>query len=168
MDKRVNIRGKIVLLHPSPHPRGVCAYQGGDYFEFRQDDAGQWLVSQSAEDRLHDPAYVVGRGATMQEAAHDFTAASRRRTEGHPYVPTVTQGCDLAAASIDTLVVVLGEAIRLGYHDARQNHPTRTAGVIGDALGLKGWNGLQQLQLRHAYMAGREQVALEAIKREAR
>jgi hypothetical protein len=37
-----------------------------------------------------------------------------------------------------------------------------------NTLGLAGWNGLQQLQLRHAYMAGREQVALETIKREAR
>jgi hypothetical protein len=168
MQKRVNIRGKIVLLHPSPHPRGVCAYQGGDYFEFRQDDAGRWLMSQSAEDRLHDPAYVVGRGVAIQDAANEFTATSRRHTEGHPYVPTVTKGCDLAAASIDTLVVVLSEAIRLGYQDARHNHPPRAAGVIGDVLGLKCWNGLQQLQLRHAYMAGREQVALEAIKREAR
>jgi hypothetical protein len=58
-------------------------------------------------------------------------------------------------------VVVLGEALRLGYDDARQNHPARTAELIADALGLARWNGLQQLQLRHAYMAGREHVATE-------
>jgi hypothetical protein len=37
--------------------------------------------------------------------------------------------------------------VRLGYHDARHNHPAHAASLIGDALGLALWNGLRQLQL---------------------
>jgi hypothetical protein len=157
-----------VPLHRDSHARGFCAYEGGDYFEFRHDDAaGRWRISQSAEDRLHDPAHVVGSGPSIQEAADDFTATSRR-AEARPYVPTVTQSCDLTAGSIDVLVSALGEAVRLGYHDALHNHPERTANLIGDALGLARWYVLQQLPLRHAYMAGREHVAVERIHRSAR
>jgi hypothetical protein len=125
-------------------------------------------VSQSAEDRLHDPAHVVGSGVSIQDAATDFTVTSHRHAEGRPYVPTATQGCDFAAASIDVLVLVLGEAMRLGYDDERQGLPRRTANQIGDALGLARWNGLQQLQLCHAYKAGREHLAVERIKVTAR
>lgn len=162
--KKVNIRGQIVPLHRASHMQGFCAYQGGDYFEFRRNDAGdRWVMSRSAEDRLHDPAHVVGGGASIQDAANDFAATSHRPAEGRPYVPTVTQGCDLAAASIDILVLVLGEAMRLGYDDEGQGHPRRTANQIGDALGLVRWNDLQQLQLCHAYKAGREHLAIERI-----
>jgi hypothetical protein len=77
--------------------------------------------------------------------------------------PKGTRGCDLTGASLDTLVLVLGEAVRLDYGDARQNHPARIANPIADALCLAHWNDLQQLQLRYAYMAGREHVAAERI-----
>jgi hypothetical protein len=157
--KKVSIRGQLVPLHRAGPVQGdaqaLCAYQGG---------GDRWRMSQSAEDRLHDPAHVVGCGASIQDAANEFTEASHCQPEGRSYVPTVTQAVDLAAASIDVLVLVLGEAMRLGYHDERHGHPRRTAGQIGDALGLVRWNGLQQLQLCHAYKAGREHLAVERIQ----
>lgn len=164
--RRVSIRGQCVHLHRRDgETRRLGTYQGGDYFEFRHDAAtGRWLLSRSAEDRLHDPANVVASGISIQDAANDFTVASHRQVTGCAYVPNLAHGCDMAAASIDTLVLVLGEAVRLGYHDARHHHPPRTANLIGDALGLVRWNGLQQLQLRHAYMAGREQCDIERIR----
>ena len=163
--KKINIRGVVVALHRASHSQGLCAYEGGDYFEFRHDDAAdRWLMSQSVEDRLHDPAHVVACGVSVQDAANDFTVTSRRHAEARAYVPTVTQGCDLATASIDLLVLVLGEVMRLGYLDERQGHPRRTANQIGDALGLARWNGLQQLQLGHAYKTGREHLAVERIQ----
>jgi hypothetical protein len=167
--KKVNIRGQIVPLHRASHLRGFNAYQGGDYFEFRHDDdTDRWLMSQSAEDRLHDPAHVVACGVSVQDAANDFTVTRHRHAEDRAYVPTATQGCDLATASIDLLVLVLGEVTRLGYLDERQGHPRRTAHQIGDVLGLTRWNGLQQLQLCHAYKAGREHLAVERIQDIAR
>ena len=167
--KKVNIRGQSVPLLCASHLRGFGAYQGGAYFEFRHDDAAdRWLMSQSAEDRLHDPAHVVARGVSVQDAADDFTVRSDRHAKGRAYVPTVTQGCDLATASIDLLVLVLGEVMQLGYHDERQGHPRRTANQIGDALGLTRWNGLQQVQLCHAYKTGREHLAVERIQATAR
>ena len=167
--KKVHIRGQLVPLHQAGPVQGdaqaLCAYQGGDFFEFRRSNAGdRWRMSQSAEDRLHDPAHVVGCGASIQDAANEFTEATHRHPEDRSYVPTVTQEVDLAAASIDLLVLVLGEAMRLGYHDERHGHPRRTANQIGDALGLARWNGLQQLQLCHAYKAGREHLAIERIQ----
>jgi hypothetical protein len=164
--KNVNIRGQIVPLHRAGHLRWWSAYQGGDYFQFRPDDGtGLWLMSQSAEDRLHDSAHVVGRGISIQDAANDFTIASLRRVEpeGPGYVPDATRGCDFAAGSLDTLVLVLGEAARLGYDDERRNHRRRTANEIADALKLSRWKGLQQLQLCHAYKAGREHFQVERI-----
>lgn len=167
--KRVNIRGAIVPLHRASRPASWCAYQGGDYFEFRFDSIShRWLISQSAEDRLHDSAHVVGSGATVHDAANDFAATSHRHANGLPYVARGTQHCDLSAASLDTLVLVLGEAVRLGHDDARQNHPARTADAIADLLGLGRWNGAQLLQLQHAYIAGREHVADALISGEGR
>lgn len=163
---RVNIRGQLVPLHRAGHARGFSAYQGGDYFEFHQDGAaGRWLMSQSAEDRLHDPGHVVACGASVQDAANSFNCIRPQHIPGPPYVATSTRGCDLAAASIDTLVIVLAEALRLGYHDEGHGHPQLTGNEIADSLGLARWNGLQQLQLRHAYKAGREHLAIERIQR---
>lgn len=159
--KSVNIRGQIVPLHAASRPHEFSAYQGGDYFEFRQDGAtDRWFMSQSAEDRLHDPCHVVACGTSIQNAATDFTISVERATS----TPATTCDCDLSVASIDTLVLVLGEALRLGYHDERHNHPRRTASQIGDALGLARWSGLQQLQLTNAYQAGREHRANERIR----
>lgn len=163
----VSIRGQRVRLQRRDGDmRAFFAYQGGDYFEFRQDAAaaGRWLLSQSAEDRLHDPTNVVAHGTSIQGAADAFTLASRRTPTGPAYVPTVTQGVDMAAGSIDTLVTILSEAVRLGYHDARHHYGSRPAALIADTLGLVHWNGLQQLQLRHAYFAGREQANLERAR----
>jgi hypothetical protein len=164
--KHVQIRGQRVPLHSTGDDRSWSAYQGGDYFQFRRDEAtGRWLMSQSAEDRLHNPAHVVGRGVSIQDAADACTITSLRSVgpEGSGYVPSATRGRDFAAGSLDTLVLVLGEAARLGYDDERRNYPQRTGNEIADALGLARWNGLQQLQLRHAYKAGREQIAVERI-----
>lgn len=167
--KRVNIRGTIVPLHRASHPASWCAYQGGDYFEFRYDGTcNRWLISQSAEDRLHDAAHVVGSGATVHGAVDDFTATSHRHAEGRPYVPRCTPRSDLTVAPLDTLVLVLGEAVRLGYDDERQNHPPRTALSIADVLDLAHWNNTQLLQLRHAYLAGREHVAIARSSGEGR
>jgi hypothetical protein len=167
--KRVNIRGTIVPLYRASHPASWCAYQGGDYFEFRYDGTcDRWLISQSAEDRLHDASHVVGSGANVHDAVNDFTATSRRHAEGRAYVPRCTPRCDLTVASLDTLVLVLGEAVRLGYDDARQSGPTRTALSIADVLDLAHWKSTQLLQLRHAYIAGREHVAVARIRGEGR
>lgn len=164
--KNVNIRGQIVPLYAASHPREFSAYQGGDYFEFRHDGAtDRWLMFQSAEDRRHDPGHVVACATSIQDAATDFTITSLRRVDGAASTPGSTSDCDLSAASIDTLVLVLGEALRLGYHDEHHHHPRRTASQIGDALGLARWNDLQQLQLGHAYMAGRQHRAIERMQR---
>lgn len=158
---RVSIRGRIVPLHRASHGRWYSAYQGGDYFEFRLAyGADRWLMSQSPENRLHDPAHVVGSGISIQDAANDFTATSLRSSEV-PYPPTVTRGCDLAAASIDTLALALGEAMRLGYYDERHDLPQRAGHQVGDVLGLARWHSLQHLQLRQAYVAGREHYMVE-------
>jgi hypothetical protein len=78
-------------------------------------------------------------------------------------VPPATRGRDLVIASLDTLVAVIGEAVRLGHDDARSGHAQRTGSAIADVLRLARWNGLQQLQLRHAYTAGRELVEFQAF-----
>jgi len=158
---RVSIRRQLVPLYRDSRRWHWFAYQGGDYFEFRFDGiCHRWLISQSAEDRLHNAAHVVGSGATIHEAANNFTCTSERHAQGRPYTAVGLELCDLTVVSLDTLLLVLGEASRLGYDDARQNHPTRTANAIADTLELAHCNGAQLLQLQHAYMAGREHLAI--------
>jgi hypothetical protein len=79
-DLMIDLRGQRVALTPVSYLRGWIAYQGGDYFEFRPDGAGGWMLSQSAEWDCHDPSHVVGRGATLQAAAEDFARSVTRRT----------------------------------------------------------------------------------------
>lgn len=78
-------------------------------------------------------------------------------------MPGATRGCDFAAGSLDTLVLVLGEAARLGYDDERRGHPQRTGNEIADALGWRAGTACSSCKLRHAYKAGREQIAVERI-----
>jgi len=104
----------------------------------------------------------VGRPSRMLQPT------SRSRASGASTVlrpRPAAQATAISPASIDTLVLVLGEALRLGYHDEHHRHPRRTASQIGDALGLARWNGLQLLQLGHAYMAGRQHRAIERMQR---
>ena len=51
---------------------------------------------------------------------------------------------------------VLGAATRLGYDDGRVGTAARTGNAIAYALGLASWTGLQRLQLRQAYVTGRQ------------
>src|SRR5262249_27525681 len=99
-----------------------------------------------------DPAHVVGRGPTLQAAAEDFSRSVTRRTGS----PRAARRRDLASASIDHLVSVLGAATRLGYDDGHAGTAARTRHAIAYALGLASWTGLQQLQLRQAYVTGRQ------------
>lgn len=54
------------------------------------------------------------------------------------------------------VVSVLGAATRLGYDDGHAGTAARTGNAIAYALGLASWTGLQQLQLRQAYVTGRQ------------
>lgn len=51
---------------------------------------------------------------------------------------------------------MLGVAMRLGYDDGRAGTAARTGNAIAYALSLASWTGLQQLQLREAYVIGRQ------------
>lgn len=51
---------------------------------------------------------------------------------------------------------MLGAATRLGYDDGHAGAAARTGNAVAYALGLASWTGLQQLQLRQAYMTGRQ------------
>ena len=156
----IGIRGQRVPLTPARFIRGWLAYQGGDYFEFRM-DGDRWELSQSSEWDYHDPANVVGRGATLQSAADDFARSVTRSTDTRRAGPSLTRGRDLVAAPIDAVVIILGAATRLGYDDGRAGHRPRRGNAIAGALGLACWNGLQQLQLREAYLAGRQHAEIE-------
>jgi hypothetical protein len=155
-DLMIDLRGQRVALTSVSYLRGRIAYQGGDYFEFRPDGAGGWMLSQSAEWDCHDPPHVVGRGATLQAAAEDFARSVTRRTGPRPDAPAATRRRDLVAASIDDLVSVLGAATLLGYDDGCTGLTARTGNAIAYALGLSCWSGLHQLQLRQAYLTGRQ------------
>lgn len=74
----IEIRGQRVRVTQASHMRWWSFYQGGEYFEFRPDGAGGWLLSQCAEWDCHDPSHVVGRGATLQAAAEDFSRSVTR------------------------------------------------------------------------------------------
>lgn len=154
--RMIEIRGQRVRVAQASHQRSWSVYQGGEYFEFRPDGAGGLLLSQSAEWDCHDPAHVVGRGPTLQAAAEDFSRSVTRRTGPRAGSPRAARRRDLASASIDHLVSVLGAATRLGYDDGHAGTAARTGNAIAYALGLASWTGLQQLQLRHAYVTGRQ------------
>ena len=156
----IEIRGQRVLLTPARFIRAWLAYQGGDYFEFRV-DGDRWELSQSSEWDYHDPANIVGRGVTLQSAADDFARSVTRSTDARSSAPSVTRGCDLVAAPLDAVVAILGAATRLGYNDGRAGHRPRRGNAIAGVLGLACWNGLQQLQLREAYIAGRQHAEIE-------
>jgi len=155
-DLRIDLRGQCVELTAVSYLRGWIAYQGADYFEFRPDGTGGWLLSQSEEWDYHDPLHVVGRGATLQAAAEDFAHSITRQLGTRSGPPSATRGRDLVAASIDDLLPVLGAATRLGYRDGGAGLAARTGNAIASVLGLASWSGLQQMQLRQAYMAGRQ------------
>jgi hypothetical protein len=161
----IEIRGERVPLTRGSHIRGWLVYQGGDYFEFREVGPSHWLLSQSAEWDYHDSSNIVGRGATLQATAEDFARSVTRRAGLRPGAPSTTRGRDLVAASIDALVSALGAAARLGYEDGCAGHATRRGNAIADALGLALWTGLQQLQLRHAYIVGRQHAVAERKRR---
>jgi hypothetical protein len=167
-DRMIELRGQRVALTPGSYLRGWIAYQGGDYFEFRPDGAGGWLLSQSAEWDCHDPSHVVGRGATMQAAAEDFARSVTRRTSPRPDAPSATRRRELVTASIDDLVSELGAAMRLGYDDGRAGLAPRTGNAVAYALGLSRWSGLQQLQLRQAYVTGRQHGVSERRRGDTR
>lgn len=166
----IEVRGQRVRVTQASHMRWWSFYQGGEYFEFRPDGAGGWLLSQCAEWDCHDPSHVVGRGATLQAAAEDFSHSRSvtRRTGPRPAAPSVTRRRDLAVASIDDLVSVLGAATRLGYDDGRTGTAARTGNAIAYALALATWTGLQQMQLRQAYMTGREHGVSERRRGDTR
>lgn len=164
----IEIRGQRVRVTQASHMRWWSFYQGGEYFEFRSDGASGWLLSQCAEWDCHDPSYVVGRGATLQAAAEDYSRSVTRRTGPRPGAPSATRRRDLAVASIDDLVSVLGAATRLGYDDGRAGTSARTGNAIAYALALATWTGLQQMQLRQAYMTGREHGVSERLRGNAR
>lgn len=42
----IEIRGERVPLTRGSHIRGWFLYQGGDYFEFREDSPDRWQLSQ--------------------------------------------------------------------------------------------------------------------------
>ena len=157
----IEIRGERVPLTRGSHIRGWFVYQGGDYFEFREDGAERWQLSQSSEWDFHDPSHVVGRGATLQAAAEDFARSITRGFARRPSTPHVTSGCDLVSASLGLLITVVSEATRLGYDDGRAGAAIRRGNAIAEALGLTRWTGLQQLQLRHAYLIGRQHAVAE-------
>jgi hypothetical protein len=156
----IEIRGQRVPLTPGRFIRAWLAYQGGDYFEFRV-DGDRWELSQSSEWDYHDASNVVGRGPTLQSAADDFARSVTRSTNARPGGPSVTHGCDLVAAPLDVLVTILGAATRLGHTDGRAGNRPRRGTGIAIALGLACWNGQQQLQLREAYIAGRQHAEIE-------
>jgi hypothetical protein len=124
--RMIEIRGQRVRVAQASHERWWSVSQGGEYFEFRPDGAGGWLLSQSAEWDCHDPAHVVGRGMTLQAAAEDFSHTVTRRTSPRPDAPRATRRRDLAIASIEDLVSALGAATRLGYDDGRAGSAVRT------------------------------------------
>jgi hypothetical protein len=161
----IEIRGDRVPLTAGSHIRGWFVYQGGDYFEFRQDGADRWQLSQSSEWDYHDPSHVVGQGPTLQAAAEDFARSITRRIERRPNTPRATSGCDLVGASVDLLIAVVGQATRLGYDDGRAGAATRRGNGVADALGLVRWTRAQQLQLRHAYVIGRQHAVSERKRR---
>ena len=163
----IEIRGERVALTRGSHIRGWFVYQGGDYFEFREDSADHWQLSQSPEWDFHDPSHVVGQGATLQAAAEDFARSVTRGLDRRPNTLRETSGGDLMEAPVDLLVTVIGHATRLGYHDGRTGAALRRGNGIADALGLARWTGLQQLQLRHAYMIGRQHAVAERKRSEA-
>ena len=155
-DLTIELRGQRLTLTPVSYMRGWIAYQGGDYFEFRADGTGGWKLSQSAEWDFHDPAHIVGQGATLQGAAEDFARSITRCTGPRSDARAATRRRDLVHASIEDLISVLGAAARLGYDDGCAGMTARTGNTIADALGLSRWSGLHQLQLRQAYVTGRQ------------
>jgi hypothetical protein len=157
----IEIRGERVPLTRGSHIRGWFVYQGGDYFEFREDGAERWQLSQSSEWDFLDPSHVVGRGATLQAAAEDFSRAITRRIDRRPSTPRATSGCDLVSAPVGLLLAVVSEATRLGYDDGCTGAAARRGNGIAEMLGLARWTGLQQLQLRQAYVIGRHHAVAE-------
>jgi hypothetical protein len=156
----IELRGQRVPLTAAPTVRGWLAYQGGDYFEFRC-SGERWQLSQSAEWDYHNCANVVGRGATLSAAAADFARSITRSTHARSGAPAATRGRDLVTAPIEVLMTALGVATRLGYDDGRAGNAARRGNAIALAIGLACWSGLQQLQLREAYLAGRQHAATE-------
>ena len=116
------------------------------------------------------PEHLLKRAQAARDkaAAEDFTRSVTRRTGPRPAAPSVTRRRDLAIASIDDLVSVLGAATRLGYDDGRAGTSARTGNAIAYALALATWTGLQQMQLRQAYMTGREHGVSERLRGDAR
>jgi hypothetical protein len=157
----IEIRGERVPLTRGSHIRGWFVHQGGDYFEFREDGADRWQLSQSSEWDYHDPSHVVGQGVTLQAAAEDFGRSITRGIDRRSNTPHTTSGCDLVGASLGLLIAVVSEATRLGYDDGRAGAAIRRGNGIAEALGLAYWTGLQQLQLRHAYVIGRQHAVAE-------
>jgi hypothetical protein len=157
----IEIRGERLPLTRGSHIRGWFVYQGGDYFEFREDGAERWQLSQSSEWDFHDPSHVVGRGTTLQAAAEDFGRSITSRIDRRPNTPRATSGGDLVSASLGLLIAVVSEATRLGYDDGSAGAAIRRGNGIAEALGLARWTGLQQLQLRHAYLIGRQHAVAE-------
>lgn len=99
--RMIEIRGQRVRAAQASHQGWWSVYQGGEYFEFRPGGAGGWLLSQSAEWDCHDPSHVVGRGATLQAAAEDFSRSVLRRPGERSGAPRCRRRRELAVASID-------------------------------------------------------------------
>ena len=157
----IEIHGERVPLNRGSHVRGWFVYQGGDYFEFRLHGGDRWQLSQSSEWDCHDPSHVAGQGVTLQAAAEDFGRSITCRIDRRPNTPHATGGCDLPGASLGLLIAVVSEATRLGYDDGHVGAAIRRGNGIAEALGLARWTGLQQLQLRHAYLIGRQHAVAE-------
>lgn len=90
--KAVAIRGEAARLRRVTEINGWDAFQGDSYFQFRRDehDTG-WEMSQSVPDQVHNSSNIVGRGASIQDAANNHAFARVKTARGRKVTPEIVR-----------------------------------------------------------------------------
>src|SRR5262249_49883413 len=102
-----------------------------------------------------NPMAFVDRGARARQR-WDPREAVRENDNALAIAGDELLAVDLRYGRIDDLVSVLGAAPRLGYGDGHAGSARAPATRSPTRSGLASWTGLQQLQLRQAYVTGRQ------------